>query len=168
VSLDCDTTRALRTTGELVSLIRAISTASAHDETAWLELKSTLDLADKGARFAIAKALLGFANRPVEMAALHCEGCAYLIVGADHDGIHGVTPVDLAQLEQGLTTYLGTGEAAPRWSCRYVDVDGAMVFVATVEPPRLGDRAKTLKKAFGNFAAGARSTTTTPRHVTPG
>jgi hypothetical protein len=105
VALNMNTTTALRTTDELMGLINAVKAAGTHDETNFLELKSTLDLSTDEAKFKIAKAILGFSNRPVEGARQNFEGCAYLVVGADEKGVHGVTEVDPAKLEQALTHY---------------------------------------------------------------
>ena len=155
MALDVEMDDALRTADELGGLVIAITEATEHDETNWLELKSTLDLGVAESRFKLAKAILGFSNRSVEVAAQQLEGSAYLVVGADQDGVHGVAEVDVASLEQSLTPYLGTGDDAPRWSCRYLRVDGKSVLVVTVESPAAGHRARTLRKKFGSFEPGS-------------
>lgn len=154
MALDVSTSRALRTTDELAGLIQAIAKAGKHDETNWLELKSSLELSAAEAKFKIAKAILGFSNRSVGAAARYFEGCAYVVIGADQDGLHGVAEVDVASLEQSLAPYLGTGDDAPRWSCRYVEIDRRSVLVVTVEAPRPGDRIRTIRKEFGGFKPG--------------
>lgn len=154
MALDVDTSRAFRTNAELVGLIEAIKGATEHDETHWLELKSHLDLSSAEGKFSIAKALLGLANRSPEVAMKHCEGCAYLVVGADQNGVNGVVEVDAAILEQQLAAYLGGGDSAPRYDPRYVRLGDTSVLVCTVEPPRAGDRMKTLHKGYNNFPAG--------------
>lgn len=154
MALVIDTARAFRTLDELEALVRAVMAADEHDEGNWVEWKGDLDLGAKEGQFAISKAILGLSNRSVADAARHCEGCGYVVVGADHDGLHGLTTVDFTVLEQGLAVYLGTGVGTPRWSPRYLDVDGQKVLVITVEPPRLGDRIHTLRKAFNNSPAG--------------
>ena len=126
-----------------------------HDETRWLELKSNLDLSSKEGQFAVARAILGMSNRDPDLAAQWCDGTAYVIVGADHDGCQGVTTVDHVVLENGLAPYLGTGADAPRWSPDYVKVGALEVLVVTVEASRYGDRIKPLRKEFGTARAGA-------------
>lgn len=154
MALNIDTSRAIRTLDEREALVRAIEQSSKADETNWLETKSSLDLATTEGKFTIAKAILGMANRAVDVAKQHCDGCAYVVVGADHDGIHGVTQVDHADLSQGLKTYVGSGEDAPRWSPDYVEIDGKSVLVITIEAPAPGHRTRTLRKGFKNFKAG--------------
>ncbi|WP_375504423.1 hypothetical protein [uncultured Jatrophihabitans sp.] len=136
-------------------MIAAVIAGTEHDETGWLELKSTLDLSTKGAQFAVARAVLGMSNRDPEAAAQWCEGTAYVIVGADHDGCHGITTVDFAVLENGLAPYLGTGADAPRWSPRYVAVGDKTVLVVTIEASQYGDRIKPLRKESDTARAGA-------------
>lgn len=154
VALNIDTSRAFRTHAERASLIAAVTAATEHDEARWLELKSSLDLSSKEGQFAVARAILGMSNRDPDLAAQWCEGTAYVIVGADHDGCHGVTTVDHVILENGLAPYLGTGANAPRWSPEYVQVGGLDVLVVTVEASRYGDRIMALRKEFGTARAG--------------
>lgn len=154
VTLTIDTGKALRKGGQLEQLVRAIATADSEDETNWLEWKSRLDLTKNDDRGKLAKGILGFSNRPIDIASRHCEGCGYFIIGADHAGVHGIDKVDLADLEKALTAWLGTGTDAPDWSGKYVTRDGKAVLVILVEPPRAGDRARTLQKAIGNLPAG--------------
>lgn len=72
---DIDTTRALRTDDELLRLVAAIHGSRPEaQETNWLECKSTLDLSVAAGKFAVAKAVLGFANRSVDDARPHCGG----------------------------------------------------------------------------------------------
>lgn len=154
VTLTIDTGKALRKGEQLEQLVRAIATADSEDETNWLEWKSRLDLTKNDDRGKLAKGILGFSNRPSDIASRHCEGCGYFIVGADHGGVYGIDKVDLADLEKALAAWLGTGSDAPDWSGKYVTLDGKAVLVILVEPPRAGDRARTLHKAIGNLPAG--------------
>ncbi len=117
-----------------------------------MEWKSSLDLTTKEAQFTISKAVLGFANRPVQDALQFCKGTAYLVVGAEHDGrLLGVTPMDHADLGQKLKTYIG---GAVRWNPTSVAVDGKSVLVVTVEAPRPGDDFHTLLKDYDKYPAG--------------
>ena len=74
---DIDTTRALRTDDELLRLVAAIHGSRPEaQETNWLEWKSTLNLSVAAGKFAVTKAVLGFANRSVDDARPHCGGVA--------------------------------------------------------------------------------------------
>lgn len=64
---DIDTARAMRTDDELRILVEAIHGSPAGtQEKNWLEWKNGLDLTKAAGKFAVAKAILGFANRSVE------------------------------------------------------------------------------------------------------
>lgn len=142
-----DTTRDLRTPDELLELVEAIYNSPATaQETNWLEWKSTLDLGTVEGRFAVGKAILGFANRAVEQARLKCAGVAYMVVGVEPGAAPGVTPVDHATLGQRIKTYADS----PRWTPHYVPFSNVEVLVIVVEPPRAGDPMHTLQKEFSN------------------
>ncbi|MCU1698972.1 MAG: hypothetical protein JWR34_5035 [Mycobacterium sp.] len=142
-----DTTQDLRTPDELRELVEAIHNSPANaQETDWLEWKSSLDLGTPEGRFAVGKAILGFANRSVEQAHLKCAGVAYMVVGIEPGTAPGVTPVDHATLGQRIKTYTD----GPRWTPHYVPFSGVEVLVIVVEPPRAGDPIHTLQKEFSN------------------
>lgn len=144
---DIDTTRALRTVDELARLVAAIHGSRPEtQETNWLEWKSSLDLNTAAGKFAVAKAVLGFANRPVEQAQLACEGVAYMAVGVQPEIAAGVAVVDHAALSQGIKTYT-TGT---RWTPFFIPFEGVSVLVVVVEAPRHGDRIHTLQKTYSN------------------
>ncbi|WCT06198.1 AlbA family DNA-binding domain-containing protein [Rhodococcus qingshengii] len=152
MTLTISTDNDFRSPGELEQLVRAVLKADPNDENRWLEWKSSLDLTTKEAQFTISKAVLGFANRPVQDALQFCKGTAYLVVGAEHDGrLLGVTPMDHADLGQKIKTYVG---GAVRWNPTSVAVDGKSVLVVTVEAPRPGDDFHTLLKDYAKFPAG--------------
>lgn len=66
-----------------------------------------------------------------------CERYAYLIIGADHEGLHRVEALDIAVLEDRIGAYTNPG---PIWQPRNIDVDGTNVLVIIVEPAgRWGD-----------------------------
>jgi hypothetical protein len=113
VTLTIYTGTALRKGEQLEQLVRAIAAADGEDETNWLEWKSRLDLTKNDDRGKLAKGTLGFSNRPIDIASRHCEGCGYFIVGVDHAAVHGIDRVDLADLENALIAWLGTGTDAP-------------------------------------------------------
>lgn len=146
-----DLSRAMRTDDELLELVEAIYGSSTHtQETNWLEWKDGIDPAKPEGKMHIAKALLGFANRSVDQAQLACEGVAYMVVGVSPGACGGVTPIDHANLDQAIKSYVAT----VRWTPRYVAFRGLTVLVAVVEAPRPGDRIHTLRKEFGNHGRG--------------
>ncbi len=85
-------------------------------ETNWCEWKcSDLDTAD--GLFGVAKTILGFANRAVAVAALACNGLAYMVVGLKPQSAPGVPPFDHSKLGQKLKSYV----SGPCWTPYYVD-----------------------------------------------
>lgn len=153
---DIDTTRDLRTPDELHDLVEAIyNSPTTAQETNWLEWKSTLNLAAAEGRFAVGKAILGFANRAVDQAMLNCAGVAYMVVGVQPGVASGVLPVDHATLVHRIKTYANS----PRWTPNYVPFLDVEVLVIVVEPPRAGDPIHTLQKGFSNDKTGHRAGT---------
>jgi hypothetical protein len=148
MALIIDSSRAFRSPKELADLIQAVLMASPNDEATWIEWKTSLALADKEVRVNLARHILGMANRPVEEAAQHAEGCGYIVIGAEPGLCGGVTEIDPANLDAGLRSYLGSD--GPRWSAQYLKSQGKSVLVITVEPPRRGDRNFTLRKTYNN------------------
>ncbi len=149
-----DTTRDFRTPDELLELVEAIHNSPATaQETNWLEWKSTLDLATAEGRFAVGKAILGFANRAVDQARLNCAGLAYMVVGVKPGAATGVKTVDHAALVHRIKTYV----AGPRWTPNYVSFLNVEVLVIVIEPPRAGDPIHTLQKGFSNDKAGSKA-----------
>lgn len=146
----------MRTGDELLTLVAAIHGSRAStQETNWLEWKNSVDLTKAAGKFAVAKAILGFANRSVEQAQLACEGVAYMVVGVEPGAAAGVGAVDHAELGQAIKTYVG----GPRWTPFYVPFDGVTVLVIVIEAPRPGDPIHTLQKTYNdgaryNVAAG--------------
>ena len=153
MALDIDTSRPLIRPTELRALVKAILNAHESDEPSWLEWKSGLDLATAAGRFHVAKAVLGLANRMPSQAAPHCGGFGYIVVGAEPGNPAGVTPVDPASLDDGISPYVG-GSRGPRWGSTYVELGGSLVLVVTVDSPRLGDPIFTLRKTYKNYHAG--------------
>jgi hypothetical protein len=90
------TDRAFRTPAELAALVIAVVEAdpTSVQETHWLEWKGPLNIGKAEGQFAIAKAILGFANREPARAASVCEGTAYMIVGAEPGSSPGITVVE--------------------------------------------------------------------------
>ncbi|MEU4229464.1 hypothetical protein AB0F17_34650 [Nonomuraea sp. NPDC026600] len=142
---------------EFVALADAVFDASAADESTWLEWKSTLDLRSKHGCHHIARAIVGFANRMPDVAASYTEGRAYLVVGVSPGHLPGVTPIDVVDLDQGLTPYLG--KRGPRWRPTYVTLtragQTAQVLIVEVDAPRWGDRIFCMCKEFDGVPDGA-------------
>lgn len=141
-----DTTVPLRTQDELHALVQAIYDTPGAQETNWLEWKCGHDLSKTEGRFAVSKAILGFANRAVDQAQQICDGLAYMVVGVEPGSAPGVPPFDHATLSQRLKTYVD----GPRWTPNYVTFQGATILVIVIEAPRAGDRIHTLQKEFSN------------------
>lgn len=153
MALDIDTRNPLRRPGELTELVRAIMGANPNDESNWLEWKGSLDLTSAAGRLHIAKGVLGLANRMPGPAVSNCGGVGYVVIGCEPGSLAGVAPIDPAQLDDGLSPYLG-GVRGPVWGATYVEVDDCSVAVVTVEPPAEGDRIFTLRKAYDKYSTG--------------
>lgn len=148
---DIDTSRAFRTDDELLQLVAAIHGSRAEaQETNWLEWKSGLDLTKAPGKFAVAKAVLGFANRSVDDARVTTGGVAYMVVGVEPGAASGIAAVDHANLTPGIKTYAST----PRFTPRTVRFGGVEVLVVMVEPPEPGDLIHSLQKQYDKFDAG--------------
>ena len=153
MTIDIDSSQALRTHDQLVALIRAIHAAGPEDESRSLEWKSGYaKLGDTDSSFAIARAILGLANRPVDVAQANFEGVGYVLVGVEPGQLDGQAVPDSAELLNALRRY--TGHGRPLWDARTVTVDAVTVLVVTVEPPRPGDRIAVLHKSFQHAKGG--------------
>ena len=147
VTLDIDPTRAARSLQQVRSLVRAVYGAAPEDESRAIEWKSNYaDLTSTEASFAIGRAILGLANRPVTVAAASFEGVGYVLVGVEPGLLIGQQVPDSAELLNAVHRY--TGHGWPHWDARTVDVDDVSVLVITVEPPRGGDRIALLHKSY--------------------
>lgn len=147
VVLNVDTTRALRSPDQVLSLIRAVYDAAPEDESRAVEWKSGYsDLTSPEASFAIGRAILGFANRPVAVAAASFEGTGYVLVGVEPGSLSGQQVPDSADLLNAIYRY--TGHGWPYWDARTLTFDGVSVLVVTVEPPHEGDRIALLQKSY--------------------
>lgn len=146
MAIELDTSQPLRRPADLRQLVEAIRAAGVADEAHWVEWKSSLPLDALDGWFSISKQILGFANRHPDRAARFVGGLGYVVVGAEPGTVSGITPVDVAQLDDWLRGYLGND--GPVWSPTYVTVDGVEVLVVVVEPPRWGDRIFLLRKTY--------------------
>jgi hypothetical protein len=154
MALDLDISRPLRGIDRHRDLVQAILGAHSSDELEWLEWKSGLDLNTKHGCFQIAKAILGMANRPVEVAARACAGYGYLVVGVEPENLAGVQVPDPAQWIGRVEVYLKSGSAGPSWDWTIVPVDGDNALVLTVDPPKDGDPPWPLRKELDTYRSG--------------
>lgn len=151
VVLRIDTSRRIVGLHGYTALLEAVEGAGQEDEDEYIEWKRTLDLSSTAGAFAVARAILGFANRDPSIAARRFEGCAYLIVGAEPRACEGVTPVDPAVLSSKIDPYVG-GVGGPAWDARFIERGGVSVLVVAIEPPRAGDPGWPLMKEYGSAA----------------
>ncbi|MDX3490614.1 ATP-binding protein [Streptomyces sp. ID05-18] len=152
MALNISVDRPLRSPRQLLELAEAIRDAGEHDENDWIEWKSSYDLTKKEVKVAIARHVIGMANRMPERSSAICHGYGYIAIGVEPGNVEGVTSIDLADLDSGLQAYLG--HQGPEWSATYVTLDGKTVLMMTVEPPKIGDQIHTLHKEFGNYVPG--------------
>jgi Schlafen, AlbA_2 len=152
-ALDAATRRAARGPSARLALVRAVRDSGlVATEADWIEWKSRVDLHDRRSRMDhVVRHVLGFTNRDPGRAANVAEGCAYLLLGVEPGGLHGVERIDPATLESWMLPYLGPDL---QWDAAPVDLDGKTVLVITVEAPRWGDSAFPLRKALDPYADG--------------
>ena len=136
-----------------MKLVAAVFAASDHDELTSVEWKSSLDLLSAEGRFSVAKPILGMANRMPDGAESSFEGLGYVVIGVTSGAAPGVMPVDPAQLDDGLSAYLGDSKG-PKWNPTYLTFQGVQVLVIVVEAPGWGDPIFTLRKNYANNNAG--------------
>lgn len=153
MALDLDVSRPLRGIEARRDLVRAVVVAHPGDESEWLEWKSDLDLTTKQGCFHVAKAILGMANRPVEVAARACGGYGYIVVGVEPENLAGVLMPDPSQWIELVEVYL-RGEATPPWEWTIVPAHGKDVLVVTVDPPQDGDPLWPLRKEINSYRSG--------------
>lgn len=145
--LKIDSSRALRTHDQLAQLVDAVLSADSSDESRAIEWKSQYaNLLAPEAGFAIGRAVLGMANRPVTVARPHFEGVGYVLVGVEPGQLHGQIVPDSATVTNSIGRY--AGNSWPLWDARTVSVRGHQILIVTVEPPRPGDRIALLQKSF--------------------
>lgn len=153
MALDLDVSRPLRGIDGRRDLVNAIVGAHSSEESEWLEWKTELDLNTKPGCFHVAKAILGMANRPVEVAARTCGGFGYVAVGVEPENLAGVGMPDPSQWIDRVEVYLKR-EIGPSWEWMIVPVDGKDVLVVTVDPPQDGDPPWPLRKELDTYRSG--------------
>lgn len=136
-----DVTRAPR--GVLAAALLVEQAAKIGDlaERHYLELKVPGDLNSKVNKQKVAKFILGAANRMPDKAAEAFEGCAVMILGITKDGITGLPPIEMLELNKVVEQH--TGPNGPRWDIVRVPVMDSSneVLLIVVEPPQMGQPA---------------------------
>lgn len=152
MSLNIDTSTAFRSPQRRAALVQAIYEASPSltQETHWLEWKRSLNLDTSAHRFAVARAIIAFANRHPQTAARECEGEAYLVVGAEPGHLESVEVLDAAVIHDKLRPFVD----GPHWEVDYVEIEGKSVLVVTVAPPQPGDRIHSLVRQHQGDRSG--------------
>lgn len=137
MTLILNTSRQFRSIKELAGLVEAISQASlTESEPDWLEWKRAANLTDRRWHAKFAKCIAGFANRDPIVAKQWAGGCGYLIIGAEPGSVTGVTPIDNAKLQAGISRFV---RQEVRWNPQYIQHKDKQVLVITVESPESGD-----------------------------
>lgn len=147
MALKIDSQRPLRSYAQLKALVEAVRDSddpgAEHHAIEW---KGSLDLDKAAGAYAIARTLLGYANRGVSAAKRHFEGLAYLIVGVELGRVEGMPRWDGEKLGPAIERYVGAD--GPTWQHDNITVDGLNVIVFTVEAPKPGDHIHTLRRAY--------------------
>ncbi len=152
MALLIDTSKPFLRPSQLRALVLAVRQAQGHEESRWLEWKSTLDLAKDAGISHIVKNVVGFANRDPIAARHHAEGYAYLLVGVEPGKMLGVIPVDPEKLVARVGAVASGGV---RWYPEYIRVEDIEVLIIIVEPPRPGDEMHHLRKQCGDCGPGS-------------
>jgi len=151
VPFPIDVSKPFRYPSELKRLVQAVRAAGEYDETRWIEWKRSLDLTGAEGIRHIARQILGFANREPRVAAQWAGGYAYLVVGASPEALIGVTQLDHEQLVSKIGPYVGSYVT---WTPEYIEIDGVIALVITMDPPHLGDDIHVLRKDLDRYKAG--------------
>ncbi|MEU4825078.1 ATP-binding protein [Actinomadura sp. NPDC023710] len=151
MTLSIDPSRAFLLPSQLAQLAKAVRDAGKHDESKWIEWKSSLPLDKLPGHIHLVKQILGFANRKPDIAVQWAEGYGYILVGVSPGEVKGVATVDPDRLSQDLDPYLGPDL---EWSPEYVRLDEKDVLVVVVQPPRYGDPIHYLCKPLRDPSKG--------------
>lgn len=137
---------------EREQLVQAVIGAPhGESEPEWLEWKVPADPLPKWIP-RIAWYIGGFGNRPVAWAHRSVEGFGYLLLGAEPGNAAGVARIDSADLIKGITAYLGP--SGPRFDPHFIDINGVIVLLIAVAPPRDGDPMHVIRKNYGGTIDG--------------
>ena len=156
VTLNLDTTTALRTAARYRELVKAVYEApSSAQETQWLEWKREGDPDDRRWRAELSRQVLGMANRDPDVSAVWCGGCAYVLLGVAPGHLIGTRVHDASKIESWLSPFVGRAPNAPEWNSGYVEVDGKHVLVLTIEAPQWGHPIWICRREFRADPKGA-------------
>ena len=150
--LDFDASRL--PTGSLgwAALFTAVEAAAPEDENQWLEFKAGVDPSTPEGAATLAKAVVAFANRRVDVAEKWLGGHALILVGIEPGDLHGAVSLDPAVLHDRVGRLLA--DPAPVWDCAYHDYKGKRVLVITVAPPKQGDPIHCIGKSSASVEDG--------------
>lgn len=139
--MSIDTSRAPRGVLVAAQLVEDVAGIGDLAERHYLELKGPEDLNSKESKQKVAKFILGAANRMPDKAAEAFEGCAVMILGITKEGIVGLPPIEVLELNKVVEQH--TGPSGPRWDIVRVPVKDSPneVLVIVVEPPKVGQPA---------------------------
>ncbi|WP_229075018.1 RNA-binding domain-containing protein [Actinoplanes sp. DH11] len=152
--LDMDVTKQPRRISEWDAVLHAVVNADDNDEQTWLEWKSTLDLRSKEQMATVvAKAIIAMANREPDKAAARVGGIGILLIGIEPGTVHGVKPVDNADLDKLITPYVGAD--GPVWSPHWTRFQGRTVLIIEVAAPQWGDPIHCFHKEAPGVPDGA-------------
>lgn len=117
-------------------------------ESAYLEVKSSLDMKSKATMVKIVKFLLGAANRRPKEAARYFQGYAVLVIGAQKGGALGVPRgTEAHELEDSVRPYLGPQFPAFEFGRIGVNSDHEVLFVIA-QPPQEGQTIFPCHKSY--------------------
>lgn len=119
-------------------LVAKVAAGEESVELHWLEWKTDVDLRQREWQARAAKFILATANRPLAIAESAQRGHAFMLLGIEPGAVVGTPEIDPAEVNSGLTRYLGT--AGPGYVLSYVPVEGLSVAVLTVSPTLSGQR----------------------------
>ena len=150
--LDFDASRL--PTGALgwAAFFAAVEAAAPEDENQWLEFKAAVDPAGPEGAATLAKAIVAFSNRRVEVAQKWLGGHAIVLVGIEPGSVPGAAILDPAVIHDRVGRLIA--DPAPAWDCAYHDYRGRSVLVLTVDPPRDGDPIHCIGKSSGSVENG--------------
>lgn len=153
MTLSIDSSRPVRGPAARQALVAAVHGAQDHNEYDWIEWKLPIALGRAEGNFALAKQVLGMANREPNRAAQNVAGHGYVLVGVQPGDVPGMDPTDPADLEGWINKYVG--QDGPGWDLHWVTYQNADVLLIQVDPPQWGDPIHTLRKQYDKFPEGA-------------
>lgn len=156
MTLKFDSRHLPRSYTEWEQLVAACGVEDDTIETHWLERKGLLQLTAPEHKFAVAKAILAFANRDLAAAEPYLDGHALVLIGIEKTGATtGIPRIEDHQLFNALMPYLGQDDNSPRWIVHRQRVDERNdVLIVDIDAPRPGDPIFTLRKEYDKARPG--------------